>query len=327
MQTATTTNVQEFIQFINHQINRLDLHQQQPKNLYEPASYLMNLGGKRLRPALVLAGYALFRQNYQLALPQALAVELFHNFTLAHDDIMDEAPVRRGKPTLHTRWNLNTAILSGDVIMIKAYQQLVNCPPEILPEIIDVFNQSAIKVCEGQQMDMDFETTTQVTVDEYLKMISLKTAALLDGSLRLGALRANADKSDVDLIGEFGLNLGIAFQLQDDILDAFGNPEKFGKQVGGDIIANKKTYLLLTALRDANPKQREEINFLMQQNAPQKVERMLNLFRQLNIKQKALEKMNAFYNLSLKNLNQINADKEKKQPLYSILDLLQVREI
>ena len=321
--------LQHFNKIIETAIQNLDVHHLKPEGLYEPAGYLMNLGGKRIRPALVLAAYSLFKENFEDAIPQVLAVELFHNFTLAHDDIMDEAPYRRGKATIHTKWNTNTAILSGDLIMIKAYEQLVNCPVEQLPKIVSVFNKTAVRVCEGQQYDMDFETLEEVSIDDYIKMIGLKTAALLDGSLRIGAIRAGASDAAVDFIGNFGMNLGIAFQLQDDILDAFGDPEKFGKQVGGDIIANKKTYLLLSALKFAEGKTQTELQDLLKQNSnlEEKVKGVLSIYNSLNIKELALAKMNEYYEESLNNLHKIEASEELKKPLFEILASLRVREI
>ena len=322
-------SLQNFIQAIETAIQNLDVHQLKPKGLYEPAGYLMNLGGKRIRPALVLAAYSLFKDDFENAVPQALAVELFHNFTLAHDDIMDQAPYRRGKATIHTKWNINTGILSGDLIMIKAYEHLVNCPSEQLPEIVKVFNTTAIRVCEGQQFDMDFETAENVSIEDYINMISLKTAALLDGSLRIGAIRANASDEAVDFIGNFGMNLGIAFQLQDDILDAYGDPEKFGKQVGGDIIANKKTYLLLSALNLAKGETQVKLQDLLKQtsNTKEKVNNVLSIYNQLNIKELALQKMNEYYEASLENLHKIEASEELKEPLFKILASLRLREI
>src|SRR5690606_31980665 len=215
-----------------------------PKSLYDPLHYILSLGGKRIRPILTLAAAQMFSDNYKAAMPQSIAIEMFHNFSLIHDDIMDKAPLRRGKTTVHKKWNTNTAILSGDLLLIKAYEQLAQCKPNYLPEILHVFNKTATQVCEGQQFDMDFETAQTVTVNNYLEMIRLKTAVLLGCSLQIGAIIGAANQNDAQNCYTFGENLGIAFQLMDDYLDAFGNPEKFGKQVGGDILANKKTYLL-----------------------------------------------------------------------------------
>lgn len=327
--TTVPSQLEQFSIAISAGLKSLDLHNRKPKGLYEPASYLMNLGGKRMRPALVLAAYALFKDNFEVAIPQALAVELFHNFTLAHDDIMDDAPYRRGKATIHTKWNLNTGILSGDLIMIKAYEELIKCPSNQLPEILKAFNQTAIDVCEGQQLDVDFETSNKVSIDDYLKMISLKTAALLDGSLKIGAMRANAPDEEIKLIGDFGMNLGIAFQLQDDILDAYGDPKKFGKQVGGDIIANKKTYLLLTALQLAKPTQLSKLFELLNQNfnAEEKVQKTLYVFNEIGVKGFALNEMDNYYQKAENALALIDVDESRKATLYSILNSLRVRDI
>jgi geranylgeranyl diphosphate synthase type II len=218
-----------------------------PHELYDPLDYIMSLGGKRMRPVLVLLAHHLYSDNHEEVLDAAIAVETFHNFSLIHDDIMDAAPIRRGKPTVHEKWNHNTAILSGDVMLVKAYEHFVNYPKEILPELLKLFNKTAIEVCEGQQIDMMFETQTNVSVEDYIRMIELKTAVLLGCSLEIGAIVAKAPTEEAKMLYEFGRLMGIAFQLQDDYLDVYANPDKFGKQVGGDIIANKKTFLWIEA--------------------------------------------------------------------------------
>ena len=219
-----------------------------PKNLYEPVQYILNLGGKRLRPILTLMTADCFGGDVNKALDAALAVEVFHNFSLIHDDIMDDAPLRRGQQTVHEKWDLNTGILSGDAMLIMAYQLFENYPPETFQNLLTLFSKTALEVCEGQQYDIDFETRNAVSIAEYLKMIEYKTAVLVAAAMKMGAIIAGASDEDQNRCYEFGKNLGIAFQLQDDYLDAFGNPETFGKQVGGDIIENKKTYLYLKAL-------------------------------------------------------------------------------
>src|SRR6187455_1294669 len=231
----------------------------QPVSLYEPIRYLMTLGGKRLRPMLTLLGYSLYKDNVKSIMPYAVAVEAFHNFTLMHDDIMDKAPLRRGRPTVHEKWNVNTAILSGDVMLVKVYDMLLSIEPNILATVIQRFNKCASEVCEGQQWDMEFETQQTVTEEEYLNMIQLKTAVLVGFSLELGALLAGASEKDCKSLREFGINIGIGFQLKDDLLDAYGDSKKFGKQVGGDIIANKKTFLLIKSLELAKENQRQEL--------------------------------------------------------------------
>src|SRR5690554_2087299 len=218
-----------------------------PNELYEPISYLMNLGGKRIRPLLTLMAYSLYQEDYKAILSPALAVEIFHNFTLMHDDIMDDAPLRRGKATVHEKWNANTAILSGDVMMVKAYDMLLEVPSDKLSVCMRHFNRTAAEVCEGQQLDMNFENREVVSEDEYLNMIRLKTAVLLGFALQYGALLAGAPEEDVQRLYDFGVSIGIGFQLKDDLLDVYADKAKFGKQVGGDIIANKKTYLLIKA--------------------------------------------------------------------------------
>lgn len=233
---------EELISYIKQKISV-----KEPQNLYEPISYIMNLGGKRLRPALTLLVTDLLKGDYKKALPAALAVEVFHNFSLVHDDIMDDAPLRRGQQTVHEKWDINTGILSGDAMLIMAYKLIDSYDNPEFRTLIDIFNDTSLKVCEGQQYDIDFETRDDVTIDEYLKMISYKTAVLIAAALKMGAVVAGSGLEQQDALFNYGMNLGIAFQLQDDYLDAFGDAERFGKQIGGDIIENKKTYLYLKA--------------------------------------------------------------------------------
>jgi geranylgeranyl diphosphate synthase type II len=241
---------------------------QAPASLYEPCDYILTLGGKRLRPALLLMGYELFGNDSDRALPPAWAVELFHNFSLMHDDIMDAAPLRRGQPTVHTRWNTTTGILSGDVMLIYAYRYLAAFgDAATIPALVHTFNRVATEVCEGQQMDVDFETRPDVSIPEYIRMIELKTAVLLGGALEMGALCAGAARADVDHLYHFGRLAGIAFQIQDDLLDTYGDPAKFGKQVGGDILQNKKTLLVLKTLEVAGETDRTELARLMRTGA------------------------------------------------------------
>lgn len=237
----------EFLKFLENY--RLD---QEPRNLYIPIDYILNLGGKRLRPVLTLMTADVFGGHYKDALKAALGIEVFHNFTLIHDDIMDDAPLRRGQETVHEKWDLNTGILSGDAMLILAYQLFEDYDKDIFKDLVKLFSKTALEVCEGQQYDIDFETRDDVTVSEYLKMIAYKTSVLLAAAMKMGAIIAKASIEDQDKIYEFGRNLGIAFQLQDDYLDAFGDPDTFGKQVGGDIIENKKTYLYLKSLEFAD---------------------------------------------------------------------------
>lgn len=300
-----------------------------PKELYEPISYLMSLGGKRLRPALVLMATDMFGGEIKEAIPSALAVELFHNFTLMHDDIMDKAPLRRGQATVHAKWNEAVAILSGDVMFVKAYQMMIQVKPEILSSVLAIFNETAIGVCEGQQIDMNFENRTQVSIPEYLEMIKLKTAVLLGGALKIGALIGNASEQDAQHLYDFGVNLGIAFQLQDDILDVYGDPEKFGKQVGGDIISNKKTFLLIKALELAKDEKANELNYwlnLKTFDSKEKVKSVTAIYDSLNIKQLSEELMNDFADKAYQALNEIQLAENQKQTLNDFAALLIQRE-
>lgn len=234
---------------------------QEPKNLYEPIDYILQLGGKRIRPVLTLMASDIFSDDYKKALPAALAVEVFHNFTLVHDDIMDDAPLRRGKATVHEKWGVNTGILSGDAMLILAYQYFENYEPIVFQKLAKLFGKTALEVCDGQQLDVDFETRNDVTIPEYINMIRLKTSVLVAAALKMGAIVAETNDENANLIYDFGLNLGLAFQLQDDYLDTFGDPETFGKQVGGDIIENKKTYLYLKALEISNEEDKGKLEY------------------------------------------------------------------
>lgn len=235
------------------------ISKKEPKNLYEPIAYILSLGGKRLRPVLTLMAAEVFDADCNKALPAATAVEVFHNFSLIHDDIMDDAPLRRGNETVHEKWNINTGILSGDAMLILAYQYFEEYAPRIFRELAKLFSKTALEVCEGQQYDVDFETRDNVTIPEYLKMIEYKTAVLVGAAMKMGAIVAETSEENANLIYDFGSNLGLAFQIQDDYLDAFGNPKTFGKQVGGDIIENKKTYLYLKAIEFAKPDMKEQL--------------------------------------------------------------------
>ena len=248
---------EEFLAYLKERIVA-----KEPKNLYAPIDYILDLGGKRLRPVLVLMGVDAFGASYKKGLDAALAVEVFHNFTLLHDDIMDAAPLRRKQATVHEKWDVNTAILSGDAMMIMAYQLLETYEGAQFKQLLQLFSKTSLEVCEGQQYDMDFETRSDVTIPEYIEMIRLKTSVLVAAALKMGAIIAGAEEEAAQKIYDFGLNLGLAFQLQDDFLDAFGDPEAFGKQIGGDIIENKKTYLYLQALAHADAAQKEELSTL-----------------------------------------------------------------
>lgn len=305
------------------------LNQKNPKELYEPMQYILSLGGKRMRPLLAYMGNDLFDGNPSDAEPAALAVEIFHNFSLVHDDIMDNAPLRRGKATVHEKWNNNIAILSGDGLLVKAYEELIKAKSNHIKPLIELFNKTALEVCEGQQLDMNFENMEEVSTKEYLHMITLKTAVLLGAALQMGAITANASEKDAKHIYEFGKNIGIAFQLQDDILDVFGDPEKFGKQVGGDIISNKKTWLLIEAKKQATGTIKETLYHwisLKEFNASEKVNAVKNIYETLQIRKQAEQEMNRFYELALQHFSEIKADENKKQELKAFAQALMNRE-
>lgn len=300
-----------------------------PQGLYEPVNYVMDLGGKRLRPAMVLLGYRLFDTQVEKALPLAYAVEVFHNFTLVHDDIMDAAPLRRGQPTVHHAFDVNRAILSGDVMLILAYEYLAQLPQTaFLPEVLRVFNQVAREVCEGQQLDMEFETRLQVAIPEYIRMIELKTAVLLAGSLAIGAIAAGASREDVARLYDFGRFSGIAFQLQDDLLDAFGESEKVGKRIGGDIAQNKKTFLWLKALELASPAQLSELNALCQPGVEveEKITRVLEIYRTLGIEEAAQQEKQYYMELAFQKLQAVQGAEEDKTTLKQLAYLLLNRD-
>jgi geranylgeranyl diphosphate synthase type II len=290
----------------------------QPDSLYEPIRYLMKLGGKRLRPTLTLFAYSLYKQDVKTIAPYAIAVEAFHNFTLMHDDIMDKAPLRRGNPTVHKKWNVNTAILSGDVMLVKVYELFTSLEGDKLKAVLKSFNQCAAEVCEGQQWDMEFESTENVSEKEYLNMIRLKTAVLLGFSLELGAILGDASDADRKALREFGTNIGTGFQLKDDLLDAFADPKKFGKQVGGDIIANKKTYLLIKALEKAKGKTRTELNGWLNAkkfNKAAKVDAVKKIYETLGIQKLTDQKINHYFKKGFASLEKISVDNDMKERL------------
>jgi geranylgeranyl diphosphate synthase, type II len=301
-----------------------------PQNLYEPADYIMSLGGKRLRPVLALIGHSLFSEGFEKSLPAAMAIEVFHNFTLVHDDIMDAAPLRRGKPTVHSVYGLNAGILSGDVMLIRAYQYLLELgQKELLPEILDIFSRTAVEVCEGQQMDMDFETMENVDIPDYLKMIELKTSVLIAAALQIGARLGGASEKDARLLYDFGKYMGIAFQLQDDILDAFGDPEKVGKKPGGDVAQRKKTFLYLKALEMAAPDRKERLKNWFAPNAAmddENVGRILALWRELGVREEAEAVKQIYQRNALQALDGVNAPNSRKQVLYRLAEVLLGRE-
>ncbi len=319
--------IAEYQELISNQIDILEDNRSQLA-LYDPVSYILSIGGKRLRPVLTLIGTDLFDGNLEDSYKSALGIEMFHNFTLLHDDIMDDAPLRRGKETVHEKWNINSAILSGDVMFVQAFVMVTSCKTEYLRSVLDLFNVTAIEVCEGQHLDMEFETREDVTIPEYIEMIKLKTSVLVGCALKLGAILADATEAEANLIYDFGLNLGIAFQIQDDILDVFGDAALFGKQVGGDILANKKTYLLLKALENANETQEEELNSWMNvtdYQAEQKVEAVTAIFNDLKVKEQAESVMWSYYDKSIEALNKIGLPKDKYDYLLNFSKSLMVR--
>ncbi len=283
----------------------------QPRSLYEPIRYIMALGGKRVRPMLTLLAYQLYRSDAERIVPFAVAVEAFHNFTLLHDDIMDKAPLRRGKATVHEKWNVNTAILSGDVMLVKVYDMLLGLPADQLKAVLPLFNACAAGVCEGQQWDMEFETKSRVTQAQYIEMIRLKTAVLLGFSLEFGAVLAGAPEKDRALLQQAGTHLGIGFQLKDDLLDVYGDQKKFGKQVGGDILSNKKTFLLIHALATAKGKDKAELLRWLSAtrfDARKKVKAVTALYDKLGVREATEKKIRAFVDLGFADLQQLSAE-------------------
>jgi geranylgeranyl diphosphate synthase, type II len=281
-----------------------------PKELYEPMEYMLSLGGKNIRPLLVLLTCKMFKGQLKDALPAAIAIELFHNFTLIHDDIADNSPLRRNSPTVHTKWNSNIALLSGDALLIKSYQQLSKTPAKYLTNIFRLFNESALKVCEGQQFDMNYETKKLVSIDNYLKMIRLKTAALFSASTEMGAILAGASKPDFLKMKTTGESLGMLFQLKDDVLDVFGKSAKTGKQTGGDIIQDKKTFLLIKAFELAKGKTKTELNLLIGNkniSPSEKVERMKSIYKNLGVEEHANKQMNLYFSNVKKSLASYNS--------------------
>lgn len=300
-----------------------------PRELYAPCNYMLTLGGKRLRPALLLLGYDLFLDDVERALPAAWAVELFHNFTLLHDDIMDAAPLRRGQPTVHTRWNINTGILSGDAMLIHAYRHLAAAgDPALVADLVHIFNRVAIEVCEGQQYDMDFEQREDVPLEEYVRMIELKTAVLLGGALEMGARCAGAAPADREHLYHFGRLAGIAFQIQDDLLDTYGDPAKFGKQVGGDILQNKKTFLVLKALETASEADQAELVRWMHTpaEAPGKVEAVRAIFDRNGIPDRAAAEKQHFQTAAFNHLDAVQTPEVRKAILRKTVEDLLTRD-
>lgn len=324
-----TNQIQQYSKLIEREIKKQKFGKQ-PASLYEPIRYLMSIGGKRMRPLLTLLSYSLYNQDVKYAVPYAVAVEAFHNFTLMHDDIMDNAPLRRGNITVHEKWNTNTAILSGDVMLVKVYDLLLSLESDKLKVILKAFNQCAAEVCEGQQWDMEFETKPTVTEAQYINMIRLKTAVLLGFSLELGAILADASLEDRRALREFGVNIGIGFQLKDDLLDAYADPKKFGKQVGGDIIANKKTYLLIKALEKAKGKQKKELDewlIAKKFNSKKKIAGVKIIYDSVGIPEMTEKKVNFYFEKGFKNLEALSVDPKTKVALKQFTENLIARQV
>lgn len=319
----------QLLEKINQHIADLNFSRP-PKGLYDPVEYVLSLGGKRIRPLLMLMAYNLYRDDVEQAYPSATAIEVYHNCTLLHDDLMDNADVRRNKPTIHKVWDDNTAILSGDAMLILAYRYLADTPVEYLKPVLDLFNETALEICEGQQMDMEFERRHNVTVDEYLEMIRLKTAVLLAASLKIGAMLGGATEKDAKLIYDFGIHIGLAFQLQDDYLDVYGDPAVFGKKIGGDICCNKKTFMLIKAMEKADMAQKEELNewiLASDFDADEKIAIFTDIYNQLGIKKLVESEMEESYIAAMECLDEIAVDNDKKKDLKELVTTLMKREI
>jgi len=298
-----------------------------PRQLYDASQYLLTVKGKRIRPVMCLMANEMFERINEDSFAVAFAIELFHNFTLIHDDIMDHAPLRRGMETVHTKFGESTALLAGDVVLITAYENLNRINSKYLHSILNLFNSTAKKVCEGQQLDMEFEKQQQVSFEDYVKMIGLKTSVLLAASLQMGAILGGAGLGNQDNLYEFGKNLGIAFQIQDDYLDAFGDPQKFGKKPGGDIMANKKTFLWLRAMEAASAQQKNKLSELLFRNDENKIEEMLQVYKSCNIDDWAKELKQKYFALAMHHLEEIAVVSARKRPLSQLAEYLMDRDV
>lgn len=318
----------EILQKIENEISQLSF-ECPPKSLYDPIEYILSLGGKRIRPALALMACNLYRENIDNVINPALGIEVFHNFTLLHDDLMDKADKRRNKPTVHKVWNDNTAILSGDAMLIAAYQLIGKTEPEHLKEVFDLFTATALEICGGQQYDMEFESRTDVTEAEYIEMIRLKTAVLLACSLKTGAIMGNASTEDATNLYEFGINIGLAFQLQDDLLDVYGDTARFGKNIGGDIICNKKTFLLIHAFELASMEQKQTLKDWIGKesfNPAEKIKTITAIYNTLNLKDITTAKMQGYYDKAMEHLSALNVSPEKLTILKEVSNHLMYRQ-
>ena len=313
---------EEILKMVNEALDALP-YDRRPASLYEPVKYVLSLGGKRIRPVLMLLGYNLWREHPEDILMPAIGLETYHNYTLLHDDLMDKADMRRGHETVHRRWDANKAILSGDSMLVLAYERVAQVPAEKLRDVLDLFTVTALEIGEGQEYDMSFETRNDVTADEYIEMIRLKTSVLLACALKMGAILADAPQEDVDRLYRAGEQLGLAFQLQDDLLDVYGDPAVFGKAIGGDIASNKKTYMLINAYNLANEKQRAELKRWIGAktfNREVKVSEVTRLYDEIGIRQLCEQKINYYFDLARQTLDEVNVPDERKQALRHYMD-------
>jgi geranylgeranyl diphosphate synthase, type II len=318
---------ENLLRSVNQAIDKENFNRE-PRELYEPITYILSLGGKRIRPVMLLMTVDMYDGDLEMAMPAALGVEIFHNFSLVHDDIMDRAPLRRGKSTVHEKWNANSAILSGDTMLVKAYEQFFRLPVPLIKPALEIFSQTATGVCEGQQMDMNFEEKPDVSIREYIEMIRLKTAVLIGAALKLGSLVAAAPAEDQDLLFDFGIHTGLLFQLRDDLLDTYGNAEVFGKKQYGDILTNKKTFLYLKALEFSSGKDRIRLADLYANpsiDPDVKVKKVLKYFEAANVKNQTEDKINEHYALAQKAFNALKVPEEKKVPLKNYTEQLMGR--
>ncbi|WP_183307623.1 polyprenyl synthetase family protein [Dysgonomonas hofstadii] len=313
------------LEIVNSNIDKIE-YKHNPETLFEPITYILSLGGKRVRPALALMSYNLYKNDVERVIPIALAIEIFHNFTLLHDDLMDRADMRRGKPTVHIKWDDNTAVLSGDAMLIEAYKEIAKVESQFLPEVLELFSNTATEICCGQQLDMEFEKRTDVTIPEYIEMIRQKTAVLLACALKEGAIVAGASDYDANNLYDFGINVGLGFQLKDDLLDVYGDSKSFGKRIGGDILCNKKTYLLINALSDNSTKEElmawiNKVDF----NETEKIKAVTGIYNKLELKQKSESLINEYYKKAIICLDKVGIQQEKKLELYKLAENLTVR--
>ncbi|MBR1448008.1 MAG: polyprenyl synthetase family protein [Prevotella sp.] len=318
----------EILRIVNEGLEALP-YDRRPMSLYEPIRYVLSLGGKRIRPVLMLLGYNLFREHPEDILMTALGLETYHNYTLLHDDLMDNADLRRGHQTVHKKWDANTAILSGDSMLVLAYQRVAQCDKAHLPQVLSLFTETALEIGEGQQYDMDFETRTDVTEEEYIEMIRLKTSVLLACALKMGAILGDASPEDADLLYQFGEKIGLAFQLQDDLLDVYGDPKVFGKAIGGDITSNKKTYMLINAVNRANPEQRKELMRWIEAKTfdrQEKVAAVTRLYDEIGIRGLCEEKINFYFEQGKALLEQVSVPAERKEQLRLYTNTMMHRE-